>query len=178
MPNQDFQWQDNINYIEGEMEKLRLKFKDMKEKGVTDFPELRQEFERLRTMNPYTRTIPADAIESANRHVQNQLNIQKKKAQTNSAIPNVVWKERGPNNIGGRTRAIMFDSNDPNKHKLWAGGVSGGIWSLDDYTNTSINWHKVDDFWENLAVSTIAYDPSNTNIFYVGTGEMSGGPSS
>jgi hypothetical protein len=37
--SQDSQNQENINYIEGEMEKLRLKFKDMKEKGETDFPE-------------------------------------------------------------------------------------------------------------------------------------------
>jgi photosystem II stability/assembly factor-like uncharacterized protein len=174
--NQDPQVQSNINYIEGEMEKLRLKYIEMKGQGINDFPELRQEFERLKTMNPYTRTIPSDAIESANKHVQNQLNIQKKKAQINAAIPNVVWKERGPNNIGGRTRAIMFDPNDPNKKKLWAGGVSGGLWSLDDYTNTSVTWHKVDDFWDNLGVSSIAYDPSNTNVFYVGTGELAGGP--
>ena len=173
--SQDVQQQDFVNYIESEMKKLELKYIDMKSKGINDFPELRQEFERLRTIDPYTRTIPGDAREIANQKVAQQLEVQSQKNQLlGNAIPNVGWKERGPNNIGGRTRAIMFDPNDPTKHKLWAGGVSGGLWSLDDYTNPLINWHKVDDFWDNLAVSSIAYDPSNPNIFYVGTGENNG----
>ena len=169
--SQDAQQQDFVNYIESEMKKLELKFIEMKAKGINDFPELRQEFERLRTIDPYIRTIPGNAREIANQKVAQQLEVQAKVKSSNVAIPNVVWKERGPNNVGGRTRAIMFDPNDPTKHKLWAGGVSGGLWSMDDYTNPLINWHKVDDFWDNLTVSSIAYDPNNPNIFYVGTGE-------
>jgi photosystem II stability/assembly factor-like uncharacterized protein len=38
------------------------------------------------------------------------------------------WKERGPNNIGGRTRTILLDPNDPSGQKVWAGNVSGGLW--------------------------------------------------
>ncbi len=169
--SQDAQQQDFVNYIESEMKKLELKYIEMKAKGINDFPELRQEFERLRTIDPYTRTIPMNAREIANQKVAQQLEVQAKVKNSNAIIPNVVWKERGPNNVGGRTRAIIFDPNDPTKHKLWAGGVSGGLWSLDDYTNPLINWHKVDDFWDNLTVSSIAYDPNNSNIFYVGTGE-------
>ncbi|MBE0573110.1 MAG: hypothetical protein IH618_16320, partial [Ignavibacteriaceae bacterium] len=83
----------------------------------------------------------------------------------------IIWEERGPLNVGGRTRAIMWDPNDPIHRKFWAGGVSGGLWYTDNIENPSIAWHKVDDFWDNLAISCIAYDPGFKQIFYVGTGE-------
>lgn len=38
------------------------------------------------------------------------------------------WVERGPDNIGGRTRALMVDPNDPGGETVWAGSVSGGLW--------------------------------------------------
>jgi Secretion system C-terminal sorting domain len=83
-----------------------------------------------------------------------------------------AWEERGPKQVGGRTRAVMFDPNDATKKKVWAGGVSGGLWFNNDITNASSTWTKADDFWDNLAVSCIAADPNNPQIFYVGTGEF------
>ena len=80
------------------------------------------------------------------------------------------WEERGPNNVGGRTRAIMFDPNDTTNKRVFAGGVSGGLWVNDDITNADSAWQMV-DMLQNLAVSVITYDPNNTNIFYLGTGE-------
>lgn len=87
------------------------------------------------------------------------------------AIENVNWTERGPDNVGGRTRALMFDPNDGSGSKVWAGGVAGGLWFNDNITSSSSMWQNVDDFWANLAISSIAYDPTNTQTFYVGTGE-------
>ncbi len=97
----------------------------------------------------------------------------RKKIREKAAIANVNWTERGPNNIGGRTRALMFDPNDAANgyKKVWAGGASGGLWFNNDITSASSSWQKVNDFWSNMAISCIAYDPSNTQIFYVGTGE-------
>jgi len=40
----------------------------------------------------------------------------------------LVWNERGPSDVGGRTRAIMIDPNDPTGQTIWAGSVSGGLW--------------------------------------------------
>ena len=37
------------------------------------------------------------------------------------------WIQRGPINVGGRTKGIMFDPNDPTNETVFAGGVSGGI---------------------------------------------------
>jgi hypothetical protein len=79
------------------------------------------------------------------------------------------WVERGPNNVGGRVRAIMFDPNDATFKKVFAGGVSGGLWVNNDIT-TNTAWTRV-NIPENLSVSTITYDPNNPTTFYLGTGE-------
>ena len=73
--------------------------------------------------------------------------------------------------MGGRTRAIMFDPNDPANKKVWAAGVTGGLWYNDDITDSNIQWNAVNDFWDNLSVSRIIHDPSNPETFYVATGE-------
>ncbi len=90
-------------------------------------------------------------------------------------IPNVTWNERGPNNVGGRTRAFMFDPNDATNKKAWAGSVGGGLWYNNDITNANSSWQVVDDFYPNLAISALAFDPSNTQNLYMGTGEGYGG---
>jgi len=94
-----------------------------------------------------------------------------KNSSTHASIAGVNWTERGPDNVGGRTRAIMFDPNDSLNRKVWAGGVSGGLWYNNDITNPGSEWRNVDDFFANLAIGSIAFDPSNTNNFYLGTGE-------
>ncbi len=83
----------------------------------------------------------------------------------------VKWIERGPNNIGGRTRAIAFDPNDATGKKVWAGGVTGGLYYNLDITTSTSAWVKVDDFWSSLSITKIAFDDQDTKIMYVGTGE-------
>lgn len=95
-------------------------------------------------------------------------------AADGKAITN-QWKERGPYEIGGRVRAIMFDPNDASGKKVWAGGVSGGLWYNNDITNANQEWTLVDGFWSNTTISCITVDPNNSQIFYVGTGEVETG---
>ncbi len=83
------------------------------------------------------------------------------------------WEERGPNNVGGRTRALMFDPNDATNKKVFAGGVSGGLWYNNDITNIESSWYNINDFWTSLGITCMTYDPNNSQIFYVGTGESS-----
>ena len=40
----------------------------------------------------------------------------------------IAWLERGPVNVGGRTRTIMIDPNDPSGQTVWAGSIAGGLW--------------------------------------------------
>lgn len=129
-----------------------------------DSPMDRAEFELRKTAPADGKTNQFGELNKANQQIDDYF-----KNRPKTAIPNISWTERGPINVGGRVRAIMFDPNTANK--VWAGSVAGGLWYNTDITSSSNNWTKVNDFWENLAISAIAYDPSNTQRFYVGTGE-------
>lgn len=132
----------------------------------TDRPDLAMEQNVLMTMDPALGSVPTERKKIANLSARNSL-------QKKSAISNVSWQERGPNDVGGRTRALMFDPNDAANgyKKVWAGGVAGGLWYTDDITASPPQWNHVDGFWDNIVISCIAYNPNNTLEFYVGTGE-------
>lgn len=81
------------------------------------------------------------------------------------------WTERGPNNIGGRTRGVMFDPNDADHNRVFAGGVSGGLWVNEDITDADSQWTLVPGIGANISVTVIISDPIDSNIFYIGSGE-------
>jgi hypothetical protein len=74
------------------------------------------------------------------------------------------WNELGPDNIGGRTRAILIDRN--NSDIMYAAGVAGGLWKS---TTAGSSWTKINDFAENIAISAIAQGIDGA--IYLGTGE-------
>ncbi|PKH49867.1 hypothetical protein CXF68_03755 [Tenacibaculum sp. Bg11-29] len=82
------------------------------------------------------------------------------------------WVERGPNNIGGRTRVILFDPNDATNNIVYAGGVSGGLWRNTNISNANSEWARVEGVPGNLSVTSISVDPRNSNTWYIGTGEQ------
>jgi hypothetical protein len=53
----------------------------------------------------------------------------------------VTFAEQGPDNIGGRTRAIQIDVT--NNDIIWAGGVSGGLFKS---LNGANSWERVDSY--------------------------------
>ncbi|HRD76278.1 MAG TPA: hypothetical protein PK264_10100, partial [Hyphomicrobiaceae bacterium] len=79
------------------------------------------------------------------------------------------WNWIGPTNIGGRTRAIVINPQDPNV--MYAAGVSGGVWKS---INAGQSWAPLADFMASINVTTLALDRSNPNIIYAGTGEFWG----
>lgn len=89
-----------------------------------------------------------------------------------SVLPGTVthpWEERGPNNVGGRTRALAWDPILSNK--VWAGSVTGGLWFNTNITSSESSWIQVSSLWSNLNVTAIAFDPNDKGTMYVGTGE-------
>jgi photosystem II stability/assembly factor-like uncharacterized protein len=87
-----------------------------------------------------------------------------------SRTAELQWQERGPNQIAGRTRALLIDKRDATGNTIYAGGVGGGIWKCINF-KTDPAWTPVNDKLPNLAVTCLAQDPSNTNVMYAGTGE-------
>lgn len=83
-----------------------------------------------------------------------------------------AWEERGPNDIGGRTRTILFDPNDSSGNIVYAGGVSGGLWRNTNITSSASQWERIQNIPGNLSVTSITVDPNNSNRWYVGTGEQ------
>jgi uncharacterized repeat protein (TIGR01451 family) len=77
-----------------------------------------------------------------------------------------TWQPLGPGNVGGRTRAIIIDPVTPNT--MYAAGVAGGVWKS---TNAGASWFALDDFMANIAVTSMAFEPGNSNVIYAGTGE-------
>lgn len=110
--------------------------------------------------------------------LQEELKIQRQTRGVGGDSNN-PWIDRGPNNIGGRTRGIMFDPNDVgggngdgiDYNRVFAGGVSGGLWVNNDITNASSSWTLVPGIGANISVTVIISDPNNSNIFYIGSGE-------
>ena len=73
----------------------------------------------------------------------------------------VYWKSMGPDNMGGRTTAVLYNNQNPNE--AYIGSMGGGVF----YTwNKGISWHQVG---ENLMVSCMAQAENGT--IYVGTGD-------
>ncbi len=78
-----------------------------------------------------------------------------------------AWSPLGPSNQGGRTRALLIHPTVPTT--MYAGGVAGGVWRT---TDGGGNWTPLSDLaMANLAVVSLAFDPTNPNTIYAGTGE-------
>ncbi|MFA6978135.1 MAG: T9SS type A sorting domain-containing protein [Ignavibacteriaceae bacterium] len=83
-------------------------------------------------------------------------------------VANLNWVERGPANVGGRTRGIVVDADDVTKNTWYVGSVGGGIWKT---TNAGTTWRDLTAQLPNLSTTTLAQAQSNRNILYAGTGE-------
>ncbi|NOY50125.1 MAG: T9SS type A sorting domain-containing protein [Chlorobi bacterium] len=132
-----------------------------------DQPDMAAFQEFILTMDPKLGYVPERRIIKAYEQTKTLMEAQKSERDYD---PVLDWQDTDVS-MGGRTRTLMFDPNDSDKSKLWAGSVTGGLWYNDDITSSSSQWQAVDDFWPNLAISCMAYDPTNTQTMYVGTGE-------
>ncbi|WP_332369056.1 hypothetical protein [Spirosoma telluris] len=129
------------------------------------------EEEQRRLIDPATGTVPYERLDEARSQLKNQPLTSTGGPSAQSGIPGITWQERGPSNIGGRTRALLFDPNDPTHKKVWAGSPAGGLWYTNDITDASATWTPVSDTWENTVVTALAADPSNPQVMYAGTGD-------
>lgn len=156
-------------YLENSPFKITKELSKKERKALSIPPNKYFESEYELTMNP----------ETGRPHPENLIQIKRELEQKRAALllsgrtpgdaSDNAWLERGPTNVGGRVRAVMFDPTDPTKKRVFAGGVSGGLWRNDDITSSN-PWIRV-NIPDNLAVTSLTYDPNNTSTFYLGTGE-------
>jgi photosystem II stability/assembly factor-like uncharacterized protein len=130
-----------------------------------DEPQMNAFQDFLQTVDPKEKRVPVERLHQAYRDLA--------AAQGNSGLKsgNPLQWDIVPSNMGGRTRVIMYDPNSVAGDKVWAGAVTGGLWYNNNITSQVSSWIPVDDFWPSLAISSITFDPNNTQTFYVGTGE-------
>jgi photosystem II stability/assembly factor-like uncharacterized protein len=88
--------------------------------------------------------------------------------------PTGSWVSIGPrpttagNFVSGRVISAAIDPRDSNV--VYAGAATGGVWKT---TDAGANWTPLTDDQPALASGSIALDPQNPDIVYVGTGELS-----
>lgn len=146
------------------IETLKLSKEERKKLGIP--PNKYNEEQWVLTMNPELgRPTPIKVAE-----LQKKLQNNRFANRTPGDMTDNPWVERGPNNVGGRTRALMFDPNDPTDNTVFAGGVNGGLFKNTNISSETSQWVRV-GIPENLAISTLTFDPNDTNVFYIGTGE-------
>ena len=143
--------------------------------GIEDDPNAQAEMEFLMLRDPRTHAIPADIFRREAAFARGlpdrrALNL-RGRAEGVAATAVLAWTERGPNNVGGRTRAFAIDV--ANSTTLLAGSVAGGIWkSTDDGGSWSLRTLPA----QIHGMTCITQDrrSGKTHLWYAGTGEIRG----
>ncbi|GAA3935444.1 hypothetical protein GCM10022406_19740 [Hymenobacter algoricola] len=136
-----------------------------------DRPDLALLQEMRRTRDPATGTVPNERLLVAQERADELLALQAQQRPSATVLSSATWTERGPSNVAGRVRSILIDPADASGNTIWTGSVAGGLWKSTNATNATPTWTIVNGFFANMAITSLAYDPTNTDIMYFGTGE-------
>ena len=109
--------------------------------------------------------IPAAALAAAPHGATAQA-AQPDIALITQATRGLALREIGPALMGGRIADITVHPGDPTTWYIAVG--SGGVWKT---TNSGISWTPVFDDQPSYSIGTVAIDPSDPDIVWVGTGE-------
>ncbi len=160
-----------INFVDVDNKSHQLKRvkSSSSPKANKEMKKARWEYFNQMLRDPLTNKIP-DGIRQKELAFANELEKQNKLLRKSSSATELEWKEAGPSDVGGRTRALAVDITNPST--IIAGGASGGIWKSTDNGNS---WTLKSSLNTILSVTSIAQDPrpGHTNVWYYSTGEMS-----
>jgi hypothetical protein len=147
------------------LKETESKLEDGETFSERDEMEKAMEQEFMMTVDPALGYIPKERLITAIKYERRLI------AARGSGTNAFAWQERGPNNIAGRTRAVIIDARDITGNTVFAASVSGGIWKATNFKSTNPTWIPVNESMGSLAVCALAQDPSNPNNIYAGTGE-------
>lgn len=133
------------------------------------FKAARSDYFHRMLLDPSTSEIPRNIRRQELAWVRSQQRA--RGALRSEAQPARTWDEVGPNDIGGRTRALAFDIADPDT--MLAGGAAGGLWKSIDGGRS---WKLKSAPNVNPSVTALAQDPriGHRQTWYYGTGELIG----
>lgn len=148
---------------------FKYTFEVLQEKGEFEAREDlmgRSEYLELLTQDPQTKKIP-DGIRQAELAFAADHQLATASFRNQQLDINSI----GPINVGGRTRAVAFDTRDSNV--ILAGGVSGSVWKS---TDAGATWRKTSHPENRNSVTCIVQDirPGMEDVWYHGTGEIVG----
>lgn len=149
----------------------------VKPQAVGDRALDRLEYEFRQVQNPFTKTIPQGILdreaEFSGKIDSTDIQSQMSKTYGGEASKKrfFYFRNRGPANVGGRTRALAIDMR--NENTILAGGVSGGLWRS---TNSGETWRRVTRKRQSPSITSIVQDPRKyrQNIWYYASGERYG----
>lgn len=114
-------------------------------------------------VNPATGTIDINDIYRARTQA---MQMRSNNANKQSGL-NLEWENLGPDNVGGRTRAMMIDRTNP--QHLIVGSVTGGLFVS---TDGALNWTEHPENSKFLSTSISSIVQAANGDIYVGTGEI------
>src|ERR1043165_4578191 len=132
--------------------------------------EARTAYEFNMLKNPVTGKIPEGVHEQ---ELQQAKTILAKQQLMRTAVNTYTYQ--GPNNLGGRTRAIAYDVryNGTSNQIILAGGISGGVFKS---TDNGATWTRKSPTNNLYSVTSIAQDTraGQQDTWYYTTGEATG----
>jgi len=149
--------------------KKKKKSKTLEDRQQTANQRWQYEFDLLK--NPITGKIPDGIHQQELRATQRVPDFNEEYNSQSRNNGSITITPRGPNNLGGRTRAIAFDVRNANI--IVAGSVSSGIYRS---INGGTSWTNVTPTGAIHNVTAIAQDPrsGHEDTWYYGTGESLG----
>lgn len=132
-------------------------------------PSLRAEWELQRLRDPRTGRIPEDIRRKEMAFAQTLPGSVGRSYLAKGAAAERAWNQLGPNDVGGRTRALGIDVAD--ERVMIAGGITGGIWRS---TDGGLNWNRMTLPTQMPSVTCLVQDTrqGHTRTWYYGTGEF------
>jgi len=132
----------------------------VKKQSFTGTQETREQYFFNARKTPGTNTIDYGAMLKCQQIIESD-----EKFHRALSAMGLYWNPLGPDNVGGETRAVLIDKNDPTGQTLFAGGVAGGLWKS---VNGGVSWSPTAIGMSNDCISCITQDSSGT--IFAGTG--------
>lgn len=98
---------------------------------------------------------------------------QHQKMRANTTFKGLSWRNVGPVVQGGRAVDVIRPADQP--HVIYVAYASGGVWKSD---NNGITFRPITDHLASQIVGSLAIDPNDSNILWLGTGENNSSRSS